>query len=173
MIIILMGYMASGKSIVGRILASKLNYDFIDLDDYIEEIEGRTISNIFKSSGEIYFRKIETKCLNEILRFDKNFVLSVGGGTPCYGNNIELIKTNKNVISFFLKATINTIVSRLENEKSKRPIVSRFKTNDDLNEFIGKHLFERNQYYHEANYIIPSDETSVGEIVEDIVLKLF
>jgi len=168
-----MGYMASGKSFIGKVLAKKMCYDFIDLDDYIEGREGKAISDIFEFSGEIYFRKIESKYLKEVLDSKTNMVLSLGGGTPCYGDNMNLIKKNPKIISFYLKTNINTIVSRLENEKSKRPLVARFKSKDELQEFIGKHLFERNYFYNQANCIIKNDNVLIDDIVEDIVVKLF
>ena len=168
-----MGYMASGKSFIGKDLASKLNYNFVDLDDYIEDKEGNTISTIFESSGEIYFRKIETRYLKEVLDSKTNMVLSLGGGTPCYGNNLDLIKNNPKIVSFYLKTSINTIVSRLENEKSKRPLVVRFKSKEELQEFIGKHLFERNHFYNQASFTIKNDDALIEDIVEDIIVKLF
>ena len=173
MVIVLMGYMASGKSFIGKVLAKKLNYNFIDLDNYIEEREGKTISEIFESSGEIYFRKIETKYLKGVLDSKANIVLSLGGGTPCYGNNINLIKNHPKIVSFYLKTSVDTIVTRLENEKSKRPLVARFKSKDELQEFIGKHLFERNHFYNQANFVLKNDDVIIDDIVEDIVLKLF
>lgn len=168
-----MGYMASGKSVIGSLLAKNLGYNFLDLDSFIEEREGKSISNIFNSSGEIYFRKLEAKCLNEVLSTKMNLVLSLGGGTPCYSNNIDLITGNKNVVSFFLKASIVTIVKRLENETTNRPLVSRFNKKDELLEFIGKHLFERNQFYNKADYTIITDNASIEDVIEDIIVKLF
>ncbi|TJY32175.1 shikimate kinase [Pontimicrobium aquaticum] len=173
MIIVLMGYMASGKSFIGKSLAKKLNYNFFDLDDYIEKKEEKSITEIFNSSGEIYFRKIETNYLKEILTSNKDIVLSLGGGTPCYGTNLDLIKNTKGVVSFYLNASIKTIISRLENEPSKRPLLTRVKSNEELQEFIGKHLFERNQFYNQANYTIETNNATVDSIVEDIVAKLF
>ena len=173
MIIVLMGYMASGKSFVGKVLAKKIGFDFIDLDTYIERREGKTINNIFESSGEIYFRKIETKYLKEVLDSKTNTVLSLGGGTPCYGNNLSIIKSDPKVISFYLNTTINTIVSRLENEKSKRPLVARFKSKDELQEFIGKHLFERSHFYNQSNFVIKNDSNFIDDIIEGIIVKLF
>lgn len=169
-----MGYMASGKSIIGKDLANKLDYNFIDLDDYIVAREGESISSIFESFGEIYFRKIESKYLMEVLESKNNVVLSLGGGTPCYGNNIDLIYSNEKVVSFYLKASINTLVSRLEKEKSKRPLVARLNSRNNLQEFVGKHLFERNQFYNQANFIVINDnDVSINTIVEDIIVKLF
>ena len=168
-----MGYMASGKSFIGRVLANKLNYDFVDLDDYIENTEGNTVSTIFKSSGEIYFRKIETKYLKQVLNSKTNIVLSLGGGTPCYGDNMSIIKNSPKVVSFYLKTNINTLLSRLENEKNKRPLVARFNTKDELQEFIGKHLFERNHFYNQANFVIDNNAVFNNDVVEEIVIKLF
>ena len=165
--------MASGKSTIGRILANKLNFDFVDLDDYIEAVEKRSIKNIFTTSGEIYFRKKETLCLIEILSKRNNIVLSLGGGTPCYGNNMEIILQNENVASIYLKATIESLVKRLENENDKRPLVSRFKTKNELIEFIGKHLFERLQFYSQSNFTVITDNKSQSEIIEDIIFNLF
>jgi len=173
MIIVLMGYMASGKSFIGKVLAKKIGYDFMDLDDYIEEREGKTISNIFESFGEIHFRKIETQYLKEILDSKTNIVFSLGGGTPCYGDNLNIIKNNLKVASFYLNTTINTIVSRLENEKLKRPLVARFESKEVLQEFIGKHLFERSHFYNQADFVIRNDDAFIDHIVESIVIKLF
>ena len=92
--IVLLGYMASGKSNIGKKLSKKLSMSFIDLDDYIIEKEKMTISDIFKAKGEIYFRLIENKYLKEILLEKKDFILSLGGGTPCYANNMEEINKN-------------------------------------------------------------------------------
>ena len=82
--IIILGYMGSGKSIIGRELSLKVNKKFIDLDSYIEEKEKDSISNIFQNNGDLYFRKQESKYLKEILKNNNDLVLSVGGGTPCY-----------------------------------------------------------------------------------------
>lgn len=173
MIIVLMGYMASGKSFIGKVLAKKIGYNFIDLDAYIEEREGKTINDIFESSGEIYFRKIETKYLKEVLASNTNIVFSLGGGTPCYGNNLSIIKNDPKVVSFYLNTTIKTIVSRLEKENSNRPLVARFKSKDELQEFIGKHLFERSHFYNQADFILKNDDVLIDDVVESIVVKLF
>ena len=173
MILILIGYMASGKSTLGRILAEKLNYDFLDLDDYIENEEKTTVSDIFKSKGEIYFRKAETKYLKHILENKTNLILSLGGGTPCYNDNMSLILEAKHVKSIYLKASIPTLVTRLNKEKSKRPLIAHIETDELLTEFIGKHLFERNQFYSQANITVSTDNKTETEIIEDLVLKLF
>jgi len=173
MIIVLIGYMASGKSTIGRILANKLDYDFIDLDNYIEKKEGQSIVDIFKTKGEIYFRKKEALHLSKIIAVENNFILSLGGGTPCYGNNMNILLDNTNVTSIYLKASIGALIERLENEKSKRPLISHLKTQDELGEFIGKHLFERTQFYSRANFTVVTDNKTQDEIIEKTILKLF
>lgn len=158
--------MASGKSAVGEQLANHLKMDFIDLDDYIEEKECKTISEIFESKGEIYFRIKETECLSELLSESDNLVLSLGGGTPCYGNNMDIILDQSN--SVYLRTSIGTIYNRLQGETIKRPLVASIK-DEKLKEFIAKHLFERNIFYEKANFTISTDEYSIEEIVTRIL----
>ena len=171
--IILIGYMASGKSTIGRLLASSINFEFIDLDDYIESKLGLTISEIFKTKGEIYFRKAEHSYLKEILSKKNKYVLSLGGGAPCYAGNMDLIKSNNNAVSFYLKASINELVKRLMDEKEQRPLVARFNSANDLTEFVGKHLFERNFFYNQSDNQILIDGKAKEKIVEEIILDLF
>ena len=163
----MIGYMASGKSSIGKKLAKKMNLSFVDLDEYIAKEENLTIPDIFRTKGEIYFRKKETTYLNQLLQSKDNFILAVGGGTPCYGNNIDII--NKNAKSIYLKSSIQTIYNKLSKEKNKRkrPLVSAVK-NKDLKEFIAKHLFERTLYYERASLTIVVDNKSKKEIVEEI-----
>ena len=173
MIVVLIGYMASGKSTLGRILAKKLSYEFIDLDDFIENNEKSSISDIFKWKGEIHFRKLETQYLKELLETKNGLVLSLGGGTPCYSNNMDLLLSAKKVKSFYLKALIPTLIARLKNKKSKRPLVSHIETDEKLAEFIGKHLFERSHFYSLAHVTIATDNKTEKDIIEEIVLELF
>ncbi|GAA4819462.1 shikimate kinase [Litoribaculum gwangyangense] len=173
MILVLIGYMASGKSTLGIILAEKLNYDFIDLDDYIEEKEGLTVADIFKIRGEIYFRKQETFYLEQVLQTEKNIILSLGGGTPCFGNNMQLILNAENSKSVYLKASIPQLVKKLFKKKSKRPLIAHIETKEALTEFIGKHLFERVQFYNQAEIQINTDHKSKNKIVKEILSKLF
>lgn len=163
--------MASGKSTIGRLLAQKLNILFIDLDDYIEEKEKMSITDIFKHKGEIYFRKQEHVYLKELLLKNNNFILSLGGGTPCYANNMDLIKSSPQVTSVYLKTSISTITSRLEAEKAKRPLVAEL-SKDELAEFIAKHLFERSYFYHQAHITVHLDVNDVNEAVALLESKL-
>lgn len=172
MIVALMGYMGSGKSTIGKNLATVLNYNFLDLDEYISEQENCSIPELFKNKGEIYFRKKETQYLNEVLSTKDNLVLALGGGTPCYGNNINILLDSSNVNLFYLKLSIPNLVLRLFKEKDSRPLISHLTTKEELTEFIGKHLFERTQYYNQASNIITSDNKSKKDILEEIVKAL-
>lgn len=172
MIVALMGYMGSGKSTIGKNLATVLNYNFLDLDDYISEQENRSINDLFKNKGEIYFRKKEAYYLNDVLTSKDDIVLALGGGTPCYGNNITLLKQSEKVKLFYLKMSIPQLTERLFKEKDSRPLISHLKTKEELTEFIGKHLFERTQYYNQSPNIILSDNKSIKELLEEIVKTL-
>lgn len=163
--VVLIGYMASGKSAVGKLLAKESLLDFIDLDAYIEAKEKKSIPTIFKENGEIYFRLKEAECLSELLNSKNSFVLSVGGGTPCYGKNMELINTLAQ--SIFLKASINTLCERLKTGKASRPLVAKI-SNEKLPEFIGKHLFERTPFYMQSQNSIQTDGFTIAEIVSEI-----
>ncbi|MEK6616439.1 MAG: shikimate kinase, partial [Bacteroidota bacterium] len=129
--IFLIGYMGSGKSTVGKRLAEKLsrkeetNFDFIDFDKHIEKGTGKTITEIFASDGEEKFRMLEYEYLKKLLN-KENSVISLGGGTPCFHNTIQLI--NKNGISVYLEMSLNALVARLSKAKNKRPLIR------DLNE---------------------------------------
>lgn len=172
MIITLLGYMGSGKSTIGMHLASILGYDFIDLDSFIEEKEGLSVKEIFKSKGEIYFRKKETFYLKDIVSNYNKIVLSVGGGTPCYSNNIELLNS-KNLTSIYLKLSAKSLSDRLFFEKENRPLISHLQTKEALHEFIAIHLFERQNYYQRASHSISTDNLTVKETIEAIVKILY
>lgn len=163
--IVLMGYMASGKSAIGKLLAKRLKIEFIDLDKFIETKENLNVSEIFLQKGEIYFRKKETQYLNEILDLEIDFVLSLGGGTPCYGNNIDIIRLKS--ISFYLKASIATIFKRIQNETTTRPLVAQI-GKENLEEYIAKHLFERASFYQKAKHTILVDSKIKKAIVNEI-----
>ncbi len=166
--IILLGYMASGKSTIANKLAKSLSLQSIDLDDFIEENEGCSIKTIFRDKGEIYFRNKENSYLKELAKNNEEFVLASGGGTPCYTNNIDLI--TENGISVYLKASIQTLFDRLVLEKSQRPLISEL-SDEKLKEFIAKHLFERTPFYEKALYTIVIDGKTTDEIANEI-LKL-
>lgn len=167
--VIFLGYMGSGKSTIGKQLSKIISSDYLDLDDYISDKENNSVDEIFKNKGEIYFRKKETEYLKLLLESKKDFVLSLGGGTPCYGNNMDLIA--KSATSFYLKASINELYDRLKTRKSERPLIKNI-ANDDLKEFIAKHLFERSSFYEKANHSLLVDGKSIDEIVDEVMTKI-
>jgi len=164
--IVLLGYMGSGKSTIGIVLAEKLRIKFLDLDQHIEEIEGMSVSKLFSEKGEIYFRKKEAESLRALLFQEEDFVLSIGGGTPCYANNMNAIsEMTQNGI--YLKVSLNELAKRLSVEKTERPLIANI-PEEELQEFIGKHLFERSFYYNQANHVLNCDDKSIEEIVFEI-----
>lgn len=165
--IVLLGYMGSGKTTVGRILAERNKLQFQDLDDIISEREQQSISQLFSSKGEIYFRKKETEYLKEMLEANQKAVLTLGGGTPCYGMNMAFIKES-GWKSVYLKTSIPTLVQRLRSESEQRPLISHLKSDEELTEFIGKHLFERSFYYDQASFKINTDHKTFEQLVKDI-----
>ena len=158
--------MGSGKSTVGKRLATLKSYQFIDLDNYIETSEGINIRAIFETKGEIYFRRIEHRYLKEILGKEENLVLATGGGTPCYGSNMEVILQATSQ-TYYLKLSISTIVERLIGEKEERPLVKDI-PDDELPEFIAKHLFERSFFYNQSHHVITCDTKDPVVLAEEI-----
>ena len=151
MILFLLGYMGSGKSTYGKLLSNKIEIDFIDLDSYIEKNEDLRISEIFATKGELYFRKVEHKYLKDLLNIQSDVVISLGGGTPCYSNNMELIAQSDNAISIFLDTQLDVLTERLfYQKKSNRPILKKINSKDELRTFIAKHLFERRDFYKKS-----------------------
>ncbi|MEO9570866.1 MAG: shikimate kinase [Polaribacter sp.] len=168
--IVLLGYMASGKSSIGKRISKKLSMKFLDLDDYIIDKEGMSISKIFETRGEVYFRLIENKYLKEILAKDEDFILALGGGTPCYANNMEAIN-NADTNSIYLQGSTATMIERLIRKKAKRPLIASL-SDDKIPEFVAKHLFERRPFYEKAKTIVKIDNKTKKEVAEELE-KLF
>ena len=169
--IVLIGYMGSGKSLIGSHLAKKIDYKFIDLDQYIEKNEACSISKIFEDSGDIYFRNIETKYLIKCLSENNNIVLSLGGGTPCYNDNITHINSTNNT-SIYLKNNNVELSQRLYKNNINRPLISAIKSEKKLIEFVSKHLFEREVYYNKANVTIDCYKKDADAICDIIISNL-
>ncbi|NBL66041.1 AAA family ATPase [Flavobacterium sp. NST-5] len=168
--IVLLGYMGCGKTSVGKILSEKTNIPLTDLDDLIEKRENNSVKNIFATRGEIYFRRIEHQILKEILSSPESLIVSLGGGTPCYANNHQFLN-GENIVSFYLKASIKTLYDRLYHETDKRPLLN-ISDENELQEFIAKHLFDRSYFYNQATYNITVDGKSLDEISAEIISKL-
>ena len=164
--VVLVGYMASGKTTIGKFLAKSLEIDFIDLDDAIALEVGLSITEIFKTKGELFFRKTEMQVLEKLLTNEQSFVLATGGGTPGYGSNMDSI-AKMSSHSVYLKHSIPSLTERIIMEKAERPLVAK-RLDDELPEFIGKHLFERSMFYAMATETINCDKKSVEAIANEI-----
>lgn len=170
---VLLGYMGSGKSAVGLGLSKVLQRPFIDLDARIEELENCSISDVFQNKGEIYFRKREAAILFELLETHQDIILATGGGTPCYGTVMDQLLAQADTKTIYLKHDVDSLTAHLFPEREKRPLIAHLESEELLNEFIRKHLFERGFYYNRAEWILDCSGLSVDEVVEQIVLQLF
>jgi shikimate kinase len=165
--IILLGYMGSGKSAVAKLLHQETGIQMLDLDQMVEKKAGLSIPELFATKGEIYFRKLEHKLFTEVLRRDTPFILSLGGGTPCYANN-HLLLNGDDISAFYLKASPETLFTRLVNDRDHRPLLAG-KDPAEMTEFIAKHLFDRSYYYNQAKYKVITDDKSPQEVALEIL----
>jgi len=170
--IFLTGYMGSGKSLISQHLSEKLQIPNVDFDDQISLIERQSISEIFECKGEIHFRKLESRILEDVLNEPASLIVSLGGGTPCYGINMELIKSFPDAKMVYLKASVGFLTERLFLEKDTRPLINHFTSKDDLEDFIRKHLFERGYYYNQSDIIVDVEDKDPAAIVTEILKKL-
>ena len=170
--IFLIGYMCSGKTTLGRALAHHLGCRFVDLDEEIEHRAGMSVSEIFQTLGEDRFRQMESDVLADIAgnRSDRQTIVAVGGGTPCFGNNFELMsRAGKTVL---LETPVERIVERLILGQDKRPLVAGKKP-DELRTFVVKAIETRRPFYERARYRFDSskleDEQMIAESVERFI----
>lgn len=171
--LVLLGYMGSGKSTIGKYLASHIDFEFFDLDHEIEKQEKKTISQLFVDRGEIYFRKREIEILNCLLESSQKMVLALGGGTPCYSNTMQILQKREDVITLYLQTSVDELTERLWHEKETRPMITHLHTKELLNDFIRKHLFERGFFYNQSDHTIVTDKKTTLEISEAIIAALF
>lgn len=148
--IILIGYMGSGKTTVGKALSKETGMMFYDLDWYIESRMRKTVSQIFAEKGEEGFRKIEHNLLHEVAEFE-DVIISCGGGTPCFFDNMDYLNQQGDVV--YLKATPETLYKHLLMAKVERPLL-KDKTPEELIAYITEHLKEREPFYGKARHIL-------------------
>ena len=158
----LIGYMGAGKTTITKLLADELHLPFYDTDQEIEKKQNRSVSEIFKKDGELYFRILETQLLNNI---NQNSIISCGGGLPIHNNNMELI--NSKGISIYLKASNKCLFNRLKKEKQTRPLIENI-TDEKLYIYIEKELQIRSPFYNLANHTILVDNKSTNEVLREI-----
>ena len=159
MTIYLIGYMCSGKTTLGTLLKEIANVTFTDLDQYIEESEGKTINEIFAQKGEEEFRNMERAALKEVTETIGG-VIATGGGTPCFFDNMEYMKENGNVV--YLNCSRKELFDRLKIYKASRPLL-KDKNDDEIKEFIENSLPKREPFYNNASIIIDADPLSTEE----------
>ncbi len=160
--IFLIGYMGAGKTTLGRWLAKVMNLEFLDLDDFIVARHHKTIKEIFAEVGEEGFRKIERRSLEEVAEYE-NVIISLGGGTPCFFDNMDVI--NAAGTSVYLKPSEDVLLARLIKGKHKRPLLAD-KSDDEILQVIREQLAWREPYYLKASITF---EASHLENKEDIV----
>ncbi|MEO0582850.1 MAG: shikimate kinase [Bacteroidota bacterium] len=162
--IILIGFMGAGKTTLGSALAERWGYPFKDLDDVIEAKEGMTIPAIFAQRGEAGFRVAERKALQALgATSQKPMILAAGGGTPCFGENISLLKTLGQVI--YLKLSPEILTQRLAPQKANRPLIASLDDTELLN-FIQQLLAKRSPYYERADIIL--ENPSLSDLLDSL-----
>ena len=152
--IYLIGYMGAGKTTLGKAFAQAMGLTFVDLDWYIEERYHQTIRQLFDAYGEQGFREMERKVLHEASEFE-NVVISAGGGTPCFFDNMEFM--NQTGQTVFLKASDDVLFQRLKVARRQRPLLAN-KTDEELKEFIHEGLAHRDPFYSKATYVLSGDQ---------------
>lgn len=151
--------MGAGKSTVGKELARRMNYRFIDSDSYIENKEQMSIPAIFQQKGEQYFRQIEHETLMEITGLNESLILSTGGGAPCFMDNMELLKSSG--LTIYLKLEPAIIFHRLTRaQKKNRPLIEN-KSPGQLMQFIIDKLNEREPVYNLSHIIVPGENLNI------------
>jgi len=152
--IFLIGYMGSGKTTVGKLLAARLGYSFIDMDVHIEEKLFKSVSQIFAEFGEDKFRLLEQQSLHEVADFD-HVVISTGGGAPCFFDNMDYM--NERGMTVYLKLSPEELAERLESSHAnKRPLLAERK-GEKLKQFISEALAKREPFYSQAAYSVSGE----------------
>jgi shikimate kinase len=164
----IIGFMGSGKTTTGKRLAGLLEWSFTDLDKSIEEQTGLTIPEIFSLHGETWFRKVES----EVLRSHRsltNEVVATGGGTPCFGDNMEYMLDTG--LTIYLKLTPRQLKSRLSGSKGERPLIKNLGT-ENLITFIEENLAIREKWYNMAELNFNGFDANVILIYSEVLARL-
>ncbi|MFA6367623.1 MAG: shikimate kinase [Bacteroidales bacterium] len=163
--IFLVGFMFSGKSTVGKLLAKSMGYEHIDTDHMFESLYNISINDFFEKYGQDLFRELEHKLLLTLIEKD-NIVISTGGGLPCFHNNMELIKQNG--ISIHINMSFKSIIHRQKKSKKNRPLL-RNKSQEEIEIFLQDLLAKRIDIYNQSNIIIKGEDLSIKELKEKIL----
>lgn len=160
----IIGFKNSGKTTFGRELSNRLGFDFIDLDEYIESSEGRSIPEVYTIIGEDAFRRLEWKALKEVVK-NNNIVISTGGGAPCHCDNMNLMEEYGDVI--YLKVADETLVGRLKKAAVDRPIVLG-KSEEELRLYLADMRNKCEHHYLRARFIVDGDNLNWEELVKSL-----
>ena len=158
--IFLIGFMGCGKTTLGKKLAYILKHQFIDLDSCIEEQEGKTISQIFQEDGEDYFRNLERVYLNRIIE-KEDVVISTGGGTPCFFDNMD--QMNENGKTIYINMHPKELLPRLLSSSSKRPLLSGIYEKEML-DYVFKTIRSREKYYYKAKIVVMGSKLTARKL---------
>lgn len=170
-LIFLIGYMASGKTTLGRALAASTKMRFVDLDEYIEAEAGKTITQIFAEDGEAHFRHLESIALKQLTATgDDGIIVACGGGTPCFGDNMDLM--NQSGTTVWLTAPAEVIIRRLVAERASRPLVAKLSDGGDLERFVIENLNRRTPHYSRSIGRFDSSRLECEDEINDSV-RLF
>lgn len=164
--IFLIGFMGSGKTHWGKLLAQRLRLPFYDLDSIIVETEGMSISDLFQEKGEEYFRLQERDLLRDIIQKHPSLVLSCGGGTPCFFNNIDFMKKEGLVV--WLNTSIEALEERLKKEKATRPLI-RDISDADIRSYVLKKMNDRRLYYEQADLHVEEATVTIESLLQQIL----
>ncbi|MDR3268815.1 MAG: shikimate kinase [Tannerella sp.] len=166
--IFLIGYMGAGKTTLGKMLSGQMGLSFIDLDHFIEERYYKTIRQIFEENGEERFREIEKKALHEVAEFE-NAIISTGGGTPCFHENMTFMNTSGTTV--YLKVPVDELARRMEAYQDTRPVL-KGRTGEALKQFIEASLSGRSRYYEQAEIIFDAGHTDTQTDPTALVMQL-
>ena len=154
--------MGSGKTHWGKLLSAKLQLPFRDLDALIVDREQKSIADVFSEKGEEYFRYREMETLEELAGREESFVLSCGGGTPCFFNNIEFMKKSGKVV--WLNTSVDVLQGRLLKERMSRPLIKEI-SDEELKRYIIRKLSERKMYYEQADITVNEESITLEELI--------
>ena len=166
--IILIGYMGAGKTTIGKVLARELGVEFYDLDNYIEDRFHQKIPDIFAEKGEEGFREVERKMLHEVAEFE-NVVISCGGGTPCFFDNMDYMNSRGETI--FLEASPQVLKEHLQMGKTVRPLIQG-KSQEELIAFIEESLQKRLPFYQKAKPSLKIEVIHTNEQIKFYVKQI-